>query len=446
MAPDIKIPKKTLSVCLISAYLLIAAMYTHKTIFVYISFILVSFGIICDKKENKINYLLFFVSWVYVFKINIENQSFYSYLVIIYILISFLNNKKIKALKGFLFSFIILSVYITLVTMVSVNFRILSVFNYICNYGVIFIFILFFKNSSCKNIKNYFAFYVFGILSSGILGFFGQHISNINEYLIKIQSKTTIILDSSLIHRFSGLDLDPNYFSVQLLMAISVMFILMYFNKKNIINLLLLITLIIMGFISLSKMFLLVLAFIIVYVLMAYYRKNFAKASKLLFSITILPIILFFSSFNYLYDAYLQRFFAEGNALADITTGRSSIWILYINNIFGNTKTFIFGNGISNLLNDIGAHNIYLCAWYKMGIIGTVIFLIFIMFCYKQLRLNAAKTSKVKFCDIRLLPLYVTLIANFSLDAVTFNYLQIHILLILLSINYNTSFNKSMGC
>lgn len=428
-------PYKTFFIILLATALIVLYMLTSNKLIVFLSFFIIVVAIICDKIQNKICYLLFFVSWIYVFKYDLTKQSLYSFLVVAFIIIC-LFSKKFTIDLDLAISFIFFSIYVFIIGVISTDFELMANLNFVCNNCIVLIFAGLSKNIPKGNYRNYFIFYAIGVASAALVGYTGQNFMQINNYLMNMRFLNTVIVDGSLIMRTSGLDIDPNYYAVQILMAISVLLVTKYKRKTKTLEKFLLVILVMFGFLSLSKMYLISIIFIIIFYLVIYFKEGIFKGIKYIGILFISTSVALMINYNYFYNIYLMRFAGGNIDFSTVTTGRSFIWKNYINEIFFNIKTLFLGQGISNFLNSIGAHNIYLSTWYKIGFLGICLYMIYIFTCSKIIGNKTGEKNKIKLIDISLLPIYMILFANFALDASVFSYFPIHILLAILAINY----------
>jgi hypothetical protein len=436
MNNEIKFPLKTFFIILLATTLIICYMAIDSNIFIFLSFFIIVLGIIFDKIENKVSYLLFFVSWVYVFKYDITKQSMYSFLVIAFIIVCLISKKFIIDLK-LAISFIFLMIYIFIIGITSSEFQIMANLNFICNNCIILIFAALSKNISKGNYKNYFIFYSMGVGSAALVGYIGQNFTQINNFLIGIRIINTVVVDGSIIMRTSGLDIDPNYYALQILMAISVLLIIIKYKRRTKkLEVIFVITLFVFGFLSLSKMYLILIILIIIFYLAIYFKESIFKGIEYVAILFISITIALTFKYNYFYDVYFVRFVGGNIDFSTVTTGRSYIWQNYFNEIVTNIKTLFFGQGISNFLDEIAAHNIFLSTWYKIGLVGIVLYMVYIFICNKSIANKIGDKYKIKAIDIRLLPMYIILIANVALDTSVFSFFPIHILLAILAIHY----------
>lgn len=98
-------------------------------------------------------------------------------------------------------------------------------------------------------------YYAFGLAISGLIALLGEYIPPIKRSIRDIGEGFTLYQNNQLYTRFSGLDIDPNYFAFQVLFAISLLIVISSYKKNRLIESILIFILIFMGIHTLSKMF-----------------------------------------------------------------------------------------------------------------------------------------------------------------------------------------------
>ena len=126
------------------------------------------------------------------------------------------------------------------------------------------------------------------------------------------------------------------------------------------------------GLISYSKSFFLTI--ITIFFLMIFYLwKSGNRMLSFIFFLLFLIVGIYaiegmFSDVNII----LERF-SQDSDVEDLTTGRSTLWAKYADNIFSSLYVFLFGNGLDAPLLIQGAHNLYLEIWYYVGSLGLIL-------------------------------------------------------------------------
>lgn len=161
------------------------------------------------------------------------------------------------------------------------------------------------------------------------------------------------------------------------------------------------------GMLTLSKSFYIIFAIIVLYTIImsiVIYRK---KSLKIVLPILAVTAIFCGIFWNQLYDVIRYRFVSQTGSglISGITTGRSDIWVQYLNETFSSIGKALFGVGLfTKEVVDIGAHNFYVMILNRFGIIGTIALMVLI---WSYIR---ATGSKLKCSARSLFPLLIILI------------------------------------
>lgn len=218
--------------------------------------------------------------------------------------------------------------------------------------------------------------------------------------------------------RFEAFADDPNAFSIYVCLAFAC---IINVKKHYIYRFINLIILIFLGFLTGSKMcVLLIVAILASYVFILLFDKDKANKKFALFMLITIGIIgiickdyvdLFIGNF-------LRRLGGAGADLNTITTGRSGLFVEYVNIFVDDLTCFFVGKGFqypSRLPQSSFkySHNTYLDVLLSWGIIGTIVFVIVIgfwIYLYKKNR----NINKLTFS--RVLPLIILLAGFMSLS------------------------------
>lgn len=430
--------RNSIIICIISSIFVVLKMYTGNNIFLLIFLLLTSAGILFDRIEYKFEYLLFFISWVYVLKFKYSDFSLFIFLSAIYIFICIIymliHNSKLEI--KFLLSYMLFAAYVITIPLVGGS-SLTTVLGFLLNYTLLFFAVSFVKNN--RLFGRYIRMYALGLLLSSFIRLISYKIPDLNQYFISMTEIYTLIVGGKLNIRFAGADIDPNYYSIQILLAISCLLVSIYYDKerKNI-SVLLCMMLSVLGFLSLSKMYLIVFLFLVILALISFSRNNIKVGIKFTLSILLCGGVVAFFAFDYLYSSYFQRFVGSGQGFAGLTTGRSEIWQMFLSDITIDMRVLILGVGYGAVsLNDTMAHNSYLTGLYYMGIIGTIITLIYFNTIRENLIIESKNKKRFKILSVNNIPLLTLLLANFSLDSFVMEYFPIHLFLVIFALNYN---------
>lgn len=218
--------------------------------------------------------------------------------------------------------------------------------------------------------------YSAGIIAASVLAMFRYSLP-ILDYILWYDKNLNYGHISSH-YRFNGLEGDPNYYSMYILAVLACLTVMILKERKNGVNLLLFSVLSVLGLLSVSKMFLLVWAALLIILLI-----NSIKAGTKKF-ISVVLLFLIGGTLAYFFagdaiDSYIFRFSGLKNeSLSDLTTGRSAIRKTYLSAIFGSMKTMFLGEGLNSILPNYRyvSHDTYIQSWYSLGLIGSVIYIL----------------------------------------------------------------------
>lgn len=435
-------------ICIISSIFVVFKIYTGSNLFLWLFFLLTSLAMLLDKQQHRIDYLLFFISWVYVIKFDISGYSLLVVLSSFYILLSiltlFLQKQGIS--KRLLLTYFLFAFYTVAVTIVSGG-NLIAVLGFVLNYSVLFCAILTLDDKAY--FRRYTYIYASGLLAASIVRLISYSIPEIDNFIESMTIVNTVKTMNSISTRFTGLDLDPNYFSLQVLIAMACLLVLFNLDgKKEKKSIVLLVILAFFGILTYSKMFIITLIVFIMMTFIVFTKNNVKTAIKFSSFIVIICGGALYFFYEKLFEIYWIRFFGSGISTDAITTGRVSSWSLFVNEILQNTKVFVLGAGFGTSFAKVKmAHTMYLSTPYYIGLIGIVLSVLYISSLYKVLRENVGIMNKPGFqiLSINAIPLYIMLIANIGLDSFVMDYFPYHILLIMFALTMSKSKGATMN-
>lgn len=380
--------------------------------------------LICFTKDiNNIYYhLLFSISFTVIYKLDPSATSFFAYVMIAagIILIFRIRTFTVTQLLFIcLFSaYLIVGMgnnYTTAIKMIM---------------GMI-LFYFFVRVIKVNDFKNHIMAFTLGVIGSSILGTFRNSLPQLSEYF---KTEYTLYNSAGLTYRFTGLNYDPNFYSMSVIFAIVLcMILLMNKTGNKILMWTLLVSLIVFGFQSYSKMFLLSAVIVgiisIVYMLRSPKMIMIALASLLTLGT---GVVTWLKRIGYM-DIMLSRLF-EG----DISTGRFKIWGSYFEYLNRSPLTFFFGDGIGTKYLSVGGpHNTYIESVFLVGVLGSMLYLLTIISIFKCKKYNGEKRI------INYLLLFVFLIMVGVLGCFTINEFSFYCMLIWLGLNINVASKRS---
>lgn len=208
--------------------------------------------------------------------------------------------------------------------------------------------------------------------------------------------------------RHSGYYGDPNFYSAHISAAIAGVFVLLLnnTNKMKMIQLIcMLMVLMYCGFLSVSKMFtLIVICLCLFFALEALFKKGKVSLKVLLF-LTFGVGALFLvslSTSSRLIEMILSRFDSNAN-LSDFTTGRTDIWAKFFSAFKQDASLLLFGQGYTDvMITSKASHNTIIQVIFQFGLVGCVAFVGWIV-CLLRIYLKNVKIKWNYFAQVCLI-------------------------------------------
>lgn len=164
--------------------------------------------------------------------------------------------------------------------------------------------------------------------------------------------------------------------------------------------------LVVVGLLTMSKAFLLVVLFMAIYALVFVVLKYRVKSLWFVLVVCLCGGLVCLVAYDYV-SAVLNRFVAYDSwngLLSKITTGRSEIWVMYLKEFANSVWNILFGVGL--LTTDLiskGPHNVFIYLIYRVGIVGLLMIGVLIYFYIRQ----AKGKFKFSFGGLLLLLVYM---------------------------------------
>ena len=203
--------------------------------------------------------------------------------------------------------------------------------------------------------------------------------------------------------RFAAMMRDSNGYSLELLFLIITAPIYGKIKNKN--TMCMTIILILFGLLGISKMFLMCLILVMVYrgITNVFFKKlviktNSIKIKDVLIVALIIGIMIYMNSKLNLVGMFSDKYIDRFNS-TDLTSGRNEILSYYIDLVFNDPITLLFGRSLSYYQN-IGfdgwamAHNTWMELILSYGILGSIIYFIFIISVVSPLFKNKIEFKK----------------------------------------------------
>lgn len=363
--------------------------------------------------EKRFVFLLYLFPFASVFKYKMGAISFHTILMVLFLAYMAVKTRKIEK------KFCLLYMFFVIMCLPGV----VHGYGYVIKQLCIPLYLYFlFQPYVIKNRYVFAKFYILSVLIVSVLGYFKDIIPNLNNY---INDKAFWIDSGVFATRFSGFWGDPNYYSVNILLALSLVVILHYGNKMRTgLCYLSYVLLTLFGSLTASKSFLLVLVALCVFAVVTFTMDHRYSAAFFLLAIFSCVLVLVLSGVISLFSTVINRFLS-GNSMSELTTGRSDIWIQYLTYINDHPYVWFVGDGFGSvLLNEKAPHNTYIDLIYHFGLIGSFVWLKTVFFSMRYW--SRSKTVG------NYLPLLVIAVAYFGLSELKYYDMMFHLSLLLM--------------
>lgn len=194
--------------------------------------------------------------------------------------------------------------------------------------------------------------------------------------------------------RFRGLFRDPNYYMTLPIMGLALLIKLRDCKRIELLPFLLLGgAMILLGVLSYSKAFLVVLAILaVVYILWQFRNGRYLLGIGLVLAAVAAGNFLLFSEHSP-FAVIMARFLSSSN-ISDFTTGRTDVYAQYMEAILDNGFSFFFGAGLGADSLYMDPHNLYIELTYYLGITGLILYAAFYFSMVYMVRKRVSGTRK----------------------------------------------------
>ena len=376
----------------------------------YVTFVLFS-GIIvfCTDQSLTISFLFFLMPIATVFKPSVGATSFYTYIQLIFILKQLWVHRFLP--RRFFLWWILFALYVILGMSTAVSDAIKQISIPIMYYCCM-------RDENRKSVDSYIESYTFGVLAASVLGVIKNSIPNLANY---VATKSNHLGNGIYLERFSGLWGDPNYYSINLMLAFACVLYLYTKRKIPLARTAIYFALIVVfGTMTRSASFILVLAATMVFTVVVLFQSHHRVIGFISAVLIIVAGYLILSGRLSIFDSSilkLQTSIAQG----DISTGRIDRWSTYINEFINHPIKLIIGNGVGRFFSFTVPHNTYIDFLDIYGVLGTFIFL--------QSIASVNRPLKKKRSIVNHLPLIIIFVMYFTISMIFYLDLVYQILL-----------------
>lgn len=394
-----------------------AGLWVNKYFMVLIAAFTVATALL-GKMEYSFYQLFFTLPFSMIYKLSPASTSLFTYAMLAVGAIFIFREWKFK--KDFIVLLAIMAIYL----IIGMGDNYTTVVKMILG---LYLFYIFVERILPADFKNHIMAFALGMLGSSCIGLLKGSWSRIDAYYSDMNS---IYIGSVKSFRFSGLYLDPNYYSVSAIFAI-LLCIMLFISKRGDRILLgaVIGALTVFGFISYSKMFLIAIS-VLALILIISGLRSLKKMLIVIFTVPVIGTVAYRWMLNNNYISVMT----DRLSGRDISTGRFEIWRVYTGHINDSLTTFFFGDGLgAGYLPVGGPHNTYIEAIYYIGLFGTALFLITAFNVFKCRKLDI----KRGILNYTLPLLFLFMIA--TLGCFTINDLMFYFVFIWVGLNYDVN-------
>lgn len=372
-----------------------------------VSYIALAYCVICVATRNDVTeifiWLFFLLSFSEIFKPHVNATSFFTYLELIAVFkILWICHSAFS--RKFLGTLIVWAFYL----LVGSNLDINSAIKLMLLPMIVYFFV---TEISYNGFKRVYVFYFAGVLLSSAVGYFKSYIPNMSQYVVMKDVNIGYNSDGFIsVDRFSALWGDPNYYSVHLILCLSIAVVL--FAHKDV-NTNLFIVLYglgtVLGGMTGSKSFLLAYSFVSICLFILLLINQQWKYALLILVFLTGGFFLIISGKINIFSTVFKRL-STVSSVADATTGRTELWIRYMKTIIDNPIKLLFGNGIGRGFTYTAPHNTVIDFMDVFGMIGTGIFLIMIRTALKASNIASKTKNYLPLIAITILYIFLSMI------------------------------------
>ena len=240
--------------------------------------------------------------------------------------------------------------------------------------------------------------YITGIIVGSLLGLCKEVIPNLKYFVAEYKTVNVSYSHATGFTseiRFSALWADPNYFSVHLVIAISICVILYLRNEiKSYLFYGIYGNMVLFGAMTGSKSFFLMLIVLTFFLMVGLLRNRQYKQLFILITLVCGALLLMMLGYIDIFSRVFVRLDRINNGSSDWTTGRMDLWTYYFQEFWNDPFKMFVGNGLEGGFSYRPPHNTYIDFIDILGIGGTAITIMTITASYFSVPQNG-KGSRV---------------------------------------------------
>ena len=355
---------------------------THSSIFSLVAFVLGCFIIVTESQIKSLEMLMFLAPMATIFKLSPNSLAFLTYLELFYVLFYFIRGRgKIEKSEMLIFLF---GFYLLTIQIINGGIDLNATLKMLAN---LFLLSVAIKTEVEGEAKRLFIIFILGVIISSLMANITSSYFHITQF---VGMKGYGTGAGGYVYRFSGLYRDPNYYSVNVIIALCSIILLL--KRKKISALaagFFSILLIAFAVETVSKSAIIMLAVPAIMFLYSMLReRRYGLFSIGVIAVAIILMLAFSNQIPAL-DNIMRRFMSAGTDLDSLTTHRSTLWQNYLHYLSDHIGALLFGRSLLNYtLNGAAPHNTYLDLLYQLGIVGSTFLFAVLALMFKKQRVN----------------------------------------------------------
>lgn len=408
----------------------LAALGTFLNLFSLIGFAVFVYVIAFCNSTDALVVIVLTMPFANIFKTSPSAQSLFTYILLGYVAYKLILGRS--ASNEFWVTFTLFLIFACIQCLMSVN--ILRTIKFFAN----FLFIYFGLQDAKGHEKDIFLGYTSGVVSSSAISWL-KLLPNLPKY-IRIKSTNT---SGGYMVRFAGMYADPNYYSVNVIIAFCLVVILYYRKElKTVPFALLSLALSFFAVMTYSKSAILMLSIPVILFLYSN-SKNRRYFLQIVCFLGLFIFALYVVAGKVDFLATVMERFQKAENLNQLTTGRFNLWQKYFHSFSQSAVRLLLGNGFGAAeVGGKASHNTYFDMIHYLGIVGIALMLHLLSVIVADYRTKKQVRTFLNDCVIM-----VIVIMYFFLSMLFYFDIAFHLLLAIMVLNLDMDKTKAVnGC
>lgn len=353
-----RVGKRVWVSCIISFLGIYAAISSHTIALVV--FIINLATIAWFNEQEIFCELMFLMPFTMIYKINAVSTSLFTYLVLVATLVFLLKRGRIE--QRIIPPFLFMAMYM----LIGVGNNFADYMKLLIN---IMLTLLFTDMIRRENFSRVVLSLSLGVILSSFVGLRKSSWPTLAGYFSNMKEE---YINGVMKYRFTGLYMDPNYFSIIIMICIFGLLCFVYLKEIDFkIGIPMTIALIVFGILTYSRLFYVCLLFVFIIIFIIRIKVTQKVGSSIFIALLTIGLGLFSADKYGIINNIMYRFYAN-----DISNNRFIIWNNYLSYLGNSLKTLFLGDGIgAPYYYGVGPHNFYIEIIYYLGIIGGIVYL-----------------------------------------------------------------------